>query len=134
MSDITYSTGQVAAMTRVSERQLQWWDERGVVMPRHVGHRRVYNAKEAHEVHCVAELRRRGLSLQKIRWIIRFLEKHLAARLGDGNGRCYVVTNGDAIHIEIAPERVIEILARSITAMHVIEVRDELPKHKGRIA
>ena len=31
---------------RVSQRQLQWWDERKVVSPRHEGHNRVYTTEE----------------------------------------------------------------------------------------
>ena len=49
-------------------RQLQWWDERGVVSPHHEQHRRIYRSKDVVEILVMSELRRKGVSLQKIRW------------------------------------------------------------------
>jgi DNA-binding transcriptional MerR regulator len=65
--DRTYSSTDVAGIAGVSLRQLQWWDERKVVSPRHEGHRRVYFPAEVVEITVIAELRRKGFSLQKIR-------------------------------------------------------------------
>src|ERR1019366_6294293 len=45
----TFSSSEVAGVAGVSLRQLQWWDERKVVSPRHEGHRRVYLASEVVE-------------------------------------------------------------------------------------
>jgi len=61
--DRTYSSREVARIGGVSLRQLQWWDERKVVSPRHEGHRRVYFAAEVIEITVIAELRRKGFSL-----------------------------------------------------------------------
>lgn len=63
----TFSSSEVSKMAHVSLRQLQWWDERGIINPRHSAHRRCYTREDALEVILVAELRDRGLSLQKIR-------------------------------------------------------------------
>ncbi len=38
----SFSSEEVATLARVTARQLQWWDERGVVSPEHQGHRRRY--------------------------------------------------------------------------------------------
>jgi len=46
----TYSSSEVAQVADVSLRQLQWWDERKVVSPRHEGHRRVYFPAEVIEI------------------------------------------------------------------------------------
>ena len=54
----TYSSSEVADVAGVSLRQLQWWDERKVVSPRHEGHRRVYGRGEVIEITVIAELRR----------------------------------------------------------------------------
>ena len=62
-----YTSGDVARIAGVSLRQLQWWDERNVVSPRQEGHRRVYLPREVVKVSVIAELRRKGLSLKKIR-------------------------------------------------------------------
>ena len=59
-----YSSSEVARIARVSLRQLQWWDERHVVSPRHEGHRRMYSPEEVLEVTVIAELRSKAFSLQ----------------------------------------------------------------------
>ena len=38
----TYNAADVAGLAQVTLRQLQWWDERKVVSPRHEGYRRSY--------------------------------------------------------------------------------------------
>ena len=38
----SYSSSEVSRIAQVSFRQLQWWDERKVVSPRHEGHQRIY--------------------------------------------------------------------------------------------
>ena len=62
-----YASSDVARISGVSLRQLQWWDEQKVVSPRQNGHKRVYLPNEVVEVTVIAELRRKGFSLQKIR-------------------------------------------------------------------
>ena len=61
-----YTSSEVARLCGVSLRQLQWWDERSVVSPRQDGHRRIYMPEEVVEISVIAELRRKGFSLQKI--------------------------------------------------------------------
>src|ERR1700724_923584 len=80
----TYSSSEVAEVAQVSLRQLQWWDERKVVSPRHERHRRVYGPGEVIEITVIAELRRKGFSLQKIRRVLRFLQREMGKRLADG--------------------------------------------------
>ena len=58
---------RVAERCGVSLRQIQWWDEQGVVSPRQDGHSRIYTEAEARLVGLVAALRRKGLSLHQIR-------------------------------------------------------------------
>jgi len=60
-----YTSNDVARISGVSLRQLQWWDERKVVSPRQDGHKRVYVPEEVVEISVIAELRRKGFSLQK---------------------------------------------------------------------
>src|SRR5205809_7693052 len=79
----TYTSLEVANIAGVSLRQLQWWDERKVVSPRHEGHRRVYLAEEVVEITVIAELRRKGFSLQKIRRVLRFLHREMGRRLAE---------------------------------------------------
>src|SRR5436309_3764775 len=91
-----YTSGDVARIAGVSLRQLQWWDERNVVSPRQEGHRRVYLAQEVVEVSVIAELRRKGFSLQKIRRVLRFLQKEMGKRLNDalsGDSEIHLITD-----------------------------------------
>src|ERR1700681_336348 len=89
----TYSSSEVAEVATVSLRQLQWWDERKVVSPRHEGHRRVYFAPEVIEITVIAELRRKGFSLQKIRRVLRFLQREMGKRLAE------VLDSGSELHL-----------------------------------
>ena len=97
-----FTSVDVARMCGVSLRQLQWWDERSVVSPRQDGHRRVYLPQEVLEVSVIAELRRKGFSLQKIRRVLRFLQKDMGKRLSDalaGNSEIHLLTDGKSIYL-----------------------------------
>src|SRR5512138_1818862 len=93
----TFTSSDVARIAGVSLRQLQWWDERKVVSPRHEGHKRIYIPEEVVEITVIAELRRKGFSLQKIRRVLRFLQKEMSRRLSDvlkSEGDLHLVTDG----------------------------------------
>src|SRR5437870_12955215 len=98
-ADQVYTSGEVAHISGVSLRQLQWWDERNVVSPRQTGHRRVYLPEEVVEVSVIAELRRKGFSLQKIRRVLRFLQKEMGKRLSEavGDSEVHLLTDGKNI-------------------------------------
>src|SRR5579859_8125784 len=104
-----YTSGDVARIAGVSLRQLQWWDERNVVSPRQEGHRRVYLPQEVVEVSVIAELRRKGFSLQKIRRVLRFLQKDMGKRLSDAlaaESEVHLLTDGRSIYLEETPDRI----------------------------
>src|SRR5437763_6154207 len=99
----TYTSSEVSDIAGVSLRQLQWWDERKVVSPRHEGHKRVYTPEEVIEITVIAELRRKGFSLQKIRRVLRFLQREMGRRLADvleDNSDLHLVTDGKSIYLE----------------------------------
>src|SRR5260370_24387395 len=60
----SFPSQEVIALTGVTARQLQWWDERGVVKPERVGHRRLYSMQNVMEMAVICELRRKSFSLQ----------------------------------------------------------------------
>ena len=124
----TYSSADVSDIAGVSLRQLQWWDERKVVSPRHEGHRRVYFRAEVVEITVIAELRRKGFSLQKIRRVLRFLQKEMGRRLAEvlqANSDLHLVTDGKAIFLEDKDERIINILKNAKQAMFLVCVSDQ---------
>jgi DNA-binding transcriptional MerR regulator len=69
----TFSTHEIVDAIGVTARQLQWWDERGVIRPVHQGHQRLWSMQDAVLCSIVARLRDAGDSLQKIRKVIAAL-------------------------------------------------------------
>src|SRR5277367_6827891 len=129
IQDRTYSSSEVAQVADVSLRQLQWWDERKVVSPRHEGHRRVYYPAEVIEITVIAELRRKGFSLQKIRRVLRFLQREMGKRLADvmqANSDLHLVTDGKSIYLEDQQDRIIDILKNAKQPMFLVCVSDQV--------
>ena len=130
-----YNSSEVARICGVSLRQLQWWDERNVVSPRQDGHKRVYLAQEVLEVSVIAELRRKGFSLQKIRRVLRFLQKDMGKRLSDAmaaSADVHLLTDGKTIYMEEASARVIDILKNARQPMFLVCVTDQLRRLNGQ--
>jgi DNA-binding transcriptional MerR regulator len=118
----------------VSLRQLQWWDERKVVSPRHEGHKRVYATEEVVEVTVIAELRRKGFSLQKIRRVLRFLQKEMGKRLSDvmsGEQDFHLVTDGKSIYLEDSSDKIVDILKNARQPMFLVCVSDQVRRLNG---
>jgi len=123
----TYSSSEVAKLARVSLRQLQWWDERHVVSPRHLNHRRMYRPAEVLEVTVIAELRRKGFSLQKLRKVLRYLQRDMDQRLSDvlsGDSSLHLLTDGKSVYLEDRQERVIDILKNARQPMFLVCLSD----------
>src|SRR5450432_2213576 len=136
----TYTSLECAQVARVSLRQLQWWDERKVVSPRHEGHKRIYLAEEVIEITVIAELRRKGFSLQKIRRVLRFLQREMGRRLADmmsTDSRLHLLTDGKSIYLEDQQDRIIDLLKNARQPMFLVCVSDqakrldEAPLKKG---
>jgi DNA-binding transcriptional MerR regulator len=125
----TYTSSDVSRIAGVSLRQLQWWDERKVVSPRHEGHKRVYNPEEVIEITVIAELRRKGFSLQKIRRVLRFLQKEMDRHLSDvmrGDSELHLVTDGKSIYLEDQNDRIIDIMKNARQPMFLVCVTDQV--------
>ncbi|HLJ47595.1 MAG TPA: MerR family transcriptional regulator [Bryobacteraceae bacterium] len=125
----TYSSSDVSRIAQVSLRQLQWWDERKVVSPRHEGHKRIYLPQEVIEITVIAELRRKGFSLQKIRRVLRFLQREMGRRLSDvlaTDSNLHLVTDGKSIYLEDQQERIIDILKNAKQPMFLVCVSDQV--------
>ncbi len=124
----TYNSSEVARIAGVSLRQLQWWDERKVVSPRHEGHKRVYTPAEVIEVTVIAELRRKGFSLQKIRRVLRFLQREMGRRLSDILGtesELHLLTDGKTIYLEDKESRIVDLLKNARQPMFLVCVTDQ---------
>lgn len=111
-----FTSQEVVALTGITPRQLQWWDERGIVQPARDGHRRLYSMDDLAEVAVICELRRRGFSLQRVRKVIRFLQKELSKRLVEtvsSGSEYHLLTDGKNIFLEDSAEGVIDVLKNS---------------------
>jgi len=125
----TFSSNEVARIAGVSLRQLQWWDERKVVSPAHAGHKRIYTPAEVVEVSVIAELRRKGFSLQKIRRVLRFLEREMGRRLGDvlrSDSPLHLLTDGKSLFLEDRESRIIDILKNARQPMFLVSISDQI--------
>jgi DNA-binding transcriptional MerR regulator len=120
----------------VSLRQLQWWDERKVVSPRHEGHKRVYNPEEVIEITVIAELRRKGFSLQKIRRVLRFLQREMGKRLSDvlsAESDLHLVTDGKSIYLEDSNDRIVDLMKNARQPMFLVCVTDQVRRLNGNM-
>ena len=123
-----YNSSDVSRICGVSLRQLQWWDERKVVSPRQDGHKRIYMTEEVVEISLIAELRRKGFSLQKIRRVLRFLQKDTGKRLSEAlssTSDVHLLTDGKSIYLEEAPNRIIDLLKNARQPMFLVCVTDQ---------
>ena len=105
----TYSSREVASLTGLTARQLQLWDEGGLVaaaIPSHKtdagGHtERRYTPIELFELLVLADLRRRGFSVHQLHLILKTLREQFSARLFDatgGGGNVQLLTDGRDIY------------------------------------
>jgi len=126
-----YNSSEVARICGVSLRQLQWWDERNVVSPRQDGHKRIYMPQEVVEISVIAELRRKGFSLQKIRRVLRFLQKDTGKRLSEAlsaSSDVHLLTDGKSIYLEEASDRIIDLLKNARQPMFLVCVTDQVKR------
>jgi DNA-binding transcriptional MerR regulator len=124
-----FNSSEVARICGVSLRQLQWWDERNVVSPKQDGHKRIYMPEEVVEISVIAELRRKGFSLQKIRRVLRFLQKDMGKRLSEAletTSDVHLLTDGKSIYLEEAPNRIIDLLKNAKQPMFLVCVTDQV--------
>ena len=132
-----FTSLDVSKVSGVSLRQLQWWDEQGVVSPAHSGHRRLYQQEEVIEVTVIAELRRKGFSLQKIRRVLRFLQKEMGKRLFESvkNGaEIHLLTDGKNIYLEDNDRRIVNILKHARQPMISVCVSDQIKRLTAAMA
>jgi hypothetical protein len=104
-----YSSREVAVMTGLTARQLQWWDSRRLFMPA-VGSRRTeaggfterrYTPIDVLELQVLADLRHRGFSIPQIRRLLATLRNVFNIRLyeaiGD-DGPMVLYISGDQLY------------------------------------
>jgi DNA-binding transcriptional MerR regulator len=127
----TFTSSEVVALTGISPRQLQWWDEQGIVVPGREGHRRVYSLDDLAEMAVLSELRQRGFSLQRIRRVLRFLHLELGKRLVEtvtGASEYHLLTDGRHIYLEDSARGVIDLLKNARQPMLTVCLSDAIQR------
>jgi len=108
-----FTSAQIVELTGITARQLQWWDEQGIVVPAREGHRRLYSLDDLAEIAVIADLRGRGFPLQKVRKVVRFLERQLGSRLAEtvsGGSEYHLLTDGSRLYLETSAEQIVDML------------------------
>ena len=122
-----FTSRDVVRLTGITARQLQWWDERGIVVPARQGHRRLYSMEDLVEVAVICGLRQRSFSLQRVRKVITFLQKEFSKRLAEtvsGSSDYHLLTDGQSIYLESSAKQIIDILKNSRQPMFTICLSD----------
>jgi DNA-binding transcriptional MerR regulator len=137
----SFSSQEVIALTGVTARQLQWWDERGVVKPERQGHRRLYSMQNVMAMAVICELRRKGFSLQGVRKVMRFLDREFGKGLAEivsRNSDVHLLTDGKHLYLETSAKQIVDILKNSSQPIlgiclsdAVRQVRAEVVARKG---
>jgi len=128
---LTFTSSEVVALTGISPRQLQWWDEQGIVVPGRARHRRIYSPDDLAEIAVLCELRERGFSLQKIRRVIRFVQKELGKRLVEtatAASEYHLLTDGRHIYLEDSARGVVDVLKNARQPMLTVCLSDTIQR------
>ena len=123
----TYSAREVAALTGLSARQLQWWDDRrlfqSAVAPKPTAAggftERRYTPVDLLELMVLADLRRQGLTVSRIRQLLETLRTTFGIRLFDaigGAGAFTLLTDGREVYAQIGAGRVLQSAAQPVAA------------------
>lgn len=116
-----YSSREVAALTGLTARQLQWWDACRLFAPAIPSHRteaggfteRRYSPVDLLELLVLADLRRRGFTVQQLRRLLDALRSRFGVRLFEatgGAGQITLLTDGHEIYARDAEGRLFNVL------------------------
>jgi DNA-binding transcriptional MerR regulator len=139
-----YSSREVASITGLSARQLQWWDARKILKPSVATHRteaggyteRRYSPVDLFELAVLADLRRGGLSVGKIRQLLETLRKRFGIRLFDaigGGGSITLLTDGKEIYARSETGHFFNLLRAPGQPMLVVGNEDSLKELQMRM-
>lgn len=132
-----FTSNQVIGLTGITPRQLQWWDERGLVVPQREGRNRLYTMDDLAEIAVLCQLRKKGFSLQRVRKIMRYLQRELGKRLVEtvtAGSDYHLLTDGKRIYLENSAHQVIDILKNSRQPMLGICLSDAVREVRAEVA
>jgi DNA-binding transcriptional MerR regulator len=127
MSRDGFSTREVLELTGTTARQLQWWDEKRIIVPARDGRRRIYCAEDLIQIHIIEKLRHRGISLATARRVLRFLRREIGDGLSEfasSQGDYHLMLDGKNIYLETDPEQIVNLIRHSTRPVFVISLSE----------
>src|ERR1700680_5106298 len=131
-----FTSRDVVSLTGITPRQLQWWDERRIVGPAPQSSRGIYSMEDLAEVAVICELRHRGFSLQRVRKVMRFLQREFGKRLAEtvtGASEYHLLTDGKTLYLETSPRQIVDILKNARQPMLTICLSDTVRQVRAEI-
>lgn len=128
-----FTTRDVLDLTGVTARQLQWWDEKRVVAPQREGRNRIYSTADLVEILVIEELRRRHISLQQVRRVLRFLRKEVHSRMADiaqGHVEHHLLLDGRHVYLESDSQEIVDLMRNTNQPMLLICLSDAVRRLK----
>lgn len=124
----SYSAREVAALTGLTGRQLQWWDEAEVfrpsIAPRKTSQggftERRYSPVDVLELLALAELRRRGFDNATLKQMMDVLRDYFRRRLSetlDDAGELRLLTDGRGLFLQTRQGHVFDLLVDPMQAL-----------------
>ena len=139
----TYTAREVAAMTGLTARQLQWWDARRLFTP-HIAPKRTarggyterrYTPVDLLELLVLAELRRQGLTVAELHRLLETLRDRFGVRLFEtigGGGPVTLLTDGHDVYGRTAGGEIINLLRDPLQPLLMIADVDALRELTAR--
>jgi DNA-binding transcriptional MerR regulator len=133
-----FTSNDVIELTGITARQLQWWDERGIVAPGRQGHRRIYSWDELVTVAVIRQLRQRGFSLQRMRKVIWFLQQEFGTSLAatvnaSSDSEYHLLADGTHLYLRTSARQVVDLLKNARQPMFDICLSDEVRRVRAEI-
>jgi DNA-binding transcriptional MerR regulator len=141
----TYTSREVAAMTGLTARQLQWWDEKRLfashIAPKKTARggytERRYTPVDLLELLVLAELLRQGLSVAQLRRLLETLRERFHVRLFEtigGGGPLTLLTDGRDVYGKTANGDVFNLLRDPLQPLLMLQQIDGLRELSARAA
>lgn len=132
----SFTSADVMELTGITARQLQWWDERKIVVPQRRGRNRIYTLDDLAEVAVICELRRKGFSLQRVRQVMRYLQRELGKRLIEtvtSGGEYHLLTDRKRIYLENSERQIVDLLKNSRQPLLAICLTDAVEEIQAEV-
>jgi DNA-binding transcriptional MerR regulator len=138
-----YASREVVALTGLTARQLEWWDHHGLLPAAIAPHRteaggfteRRYSPMDLLELLVLADLRRKGFTVARIRQLIDTLRDYFGLRLFEATGEegpLTLLTDGSEVYARTHDGRFFNLLKDPTQPLLVIGGEDGFKKLNSR--